>query len=149
MPPTKHKSTDVFYSHVLDAMFNLASITTKQGIHLAGILTEAIHTPFMQDRAKALNNINYIFNTAKNLGDEIEFKKGGLIEQRAGQVLKEVVAFLSDIENVGLMKAISQGKFANIKREIKAGKGLDGVFKKGPNYSNPIIEAIKNNRSCS
>jgi len=34
MPPTKHKSTDIFYSQCLDTMFNLASIITHQGIHL-------------------------------------------------------------------------------------------------------------------
>ncbi len=85
MPPTKYKSTDIFFSHVMDTLFNLSSITTKQGIHLAGILTEAIHTPLMQDRLAALKNINYVFHTAKSLGDEIEFKKDGIIEKRANQ----------------------------------------------------------------
>jgi len=142
MPPTKHKSTDIFFSHCMDTMFNLASVTTNQGIHLAGILTEAIHTPLMQDRAKSLKSINYIFNTAKDLGDEIEFKRGGLIEKRASIVLNEVEAFLNEIQGKGLMQAISEGRFAQVKREIDGGKGLEGVFKKGPTYKNPIMDQI-------
>lgn len=143
MPPTKYKSTDIFFSHCMDTMFNLASIMTDQGIHLAGILTEAIHTPLMQDRTKALNSINYIFNIAKNLGDDIEFKKGGLIESRAQKLLNEVETFLVELNDIGLMEAIAQGKFANIKRPVNGGKGLDGVFKKSRVYSNPVMKLIE------
>lgn len=142
MPPTKYKSTDIFYSHVMDAMFNLTSITTNQGIHLAGILTEAIHTPLMQDRAKALKNINYIFNVAKDLGSEIEFKKDGFIQTRAKKVLDEVETFLTQVEQEGLMSAIGKGHFADVKRAMDGGKGLEGVIVKDANYSNPIMERI-------
>ncbi len=142
MPPTKYKSTDIFFSHCQDTMFNLASIATAQGIHLAGILTEAIHTPLMQDRHKALKSINYIFNTAADLGNEIEFKKGGFIEKRAQFVLDEVESFLKEISEIGLMDGISKGKFADIKRAPTSGKGLDGVFEKSLDYSNPIMDII-------
>jgi len=80
MPPTKYKSTDVFYSQCLDTMFNVASVITNQGIHLTGILTEAIHTPLMQDRYEALRNVNYVFNIARELGKNIEFKKMALLQ---------------------------------------------------------------------
>ncbi len=143
MPPTKYKSTDIFYSHCMDTMFNLTSVTTNQGIHLAGILTEAIHTPFMQDRYKALTNINYIFNVAKDLGNEIEFKKGGFIEKRANHVLHEVESFLEELQEIGLMRGIEEGKFANIKRPSEAGKGLEGVFEKTSNYSNPVMDILE------
>lgn len=143
MPPTKYKSTDIFFSHVMDTMFNLTSVTTNQGIHLAGILTEAIHTPLMQDRYKSLSGINYVFNIAKDLGSEIEFKKDGFIVQRAKQVMNETEQFLTEVKDVGLMDAISQGHFADIKRAADAGKGLDGVFKKGAYYSNPIMALIE------
>jgi len=143
MPPTKYKSTDIFYSHCMDSMFNLASIMTGQGIHLAGILTEAIHTPLMQDRYQALTNINYIFQSAKNLGDEIEFKKDGVIAKRAQKVMDEVEVFLTSLNETGLMEAISAGEFADIKREDDGGKGLAGVFAKAPNYSNPILEQLE------
>lgn len=142
MPPTKYKSTDIFYSHCLDTMFNLVSVTTGQGIHLAGILTEAIHTPLMQDRYKALSSINYVFNVARDLGNEIEFKSDGLIVKRARQVLTEVEEFLERVSKIGLMSAIAQGEFANVKRPTEGGKGLNGVFRKGNNYSNPIMELL-------
>ncbi len=142
MPPTKYKSTDIFYSHGMDTMFNLASVATGQGIHLAGILTEAIHTPLMQDRYQSMGSINYVFNTARDLGKEIQFKKGGFIEKRAKKVLLEADAFLNSIKKTGLMKAISRGKFAGIRRSINGGKGLNGVFKKGKNHSNPILDKL-------
>jgi len=143
MPPTKYKSTDVFYSQCLDTMFNVASVITNQGIHLTGILTEAIHTPLMQDRYEALRNVNYVFNIARELGKDIEFKKDGFIARRAQQVLDEAEAFLQDIKGAGLMESISKGKFANIKRPVEGGKGLDGVFEKAVDYSNPIVEKLE------
>ena len=142
MPPTKYKSTDIFYSHCLDTLFNLASVTTGQEIHLSGILTEAIHNPFLHDRYLALGNINYVFNVARDLGREIEFKKDGFIARRAQKVLDETEVFLKDIEVEGLMEAIAKGRFANIKRPLKGGKGLDGVFEKGPEYTNPVMDLI-------
>jgi len=143
MPPTKYKSTDIFYSHCLDTMFNLASVATGQGIHLTGILTEAIHTPLMQERYQALCSVNYVFNVARDLGKEIEFKKDGFVAKRAQRVLDEVENFLKELKKIGLMEAISEGKFANISRPFDGGKGLDGVFEKAVDYSNPIIEQLE------
>jgi len=142
MPPTKYKKTDIFYSQAMDTMFNLASSVTNQGIHLTGILTEAIHTPLMQDRFQALSSVNYVFNIAKDLGDEIEFKKQGIIAKRAQQVLDQAEAFLFELKEKGLMQGIAEGKFADIQRTENSGKGLSGVFKKEPAYSNPIMEML-------
>ncbi|MEE8398393.1 MAG: lysine 5,6-aminomutase subunit alpha, partial [Desulfobacterales bacterium] len=137
------KTTDIFSSHALDTLFNLASITTDQGIHLAGILTEAIHTPHMHDRATSLNSINTVFQAARHFGKEIEFKKNGFIARRAQKVLDEAERFLEQIDTSGLMKAISRGKFANIRRPINSGKGAEDVFKKGKHYSNPIMDILE------
>ncbi|MBW1743195.1 MAG: D-lysine 5,6-aminomutase subunit alpha [Deltaproteobacteria bacterium] len=143
MPPTKYKSTDIFYSHCMDTMFNLASVTTGQGIHLAGILTEAIHTPFMQDRYQSLRSVNYVFNIARALGNEIEFKKDGFVAKRAQQVLDETEQFLKELREISLMEAIAQGRFANIHRAVDGGSGLDGVFEKDSDYSNPVMEKLE------
>jgi beta-lysine 5,6-aminomutase alpha subunit len=143
MPPTKYKSTDVFYSHCMDTMFNLVSVTTGQGIHLAGILTEAIHTPFMQDRYQSLRSVNYVFNIARALGNEIEFKKDGFVAKRARQVLDETEQFLKELREISLMEAIAQGRFANIRRAVDGGSGLDGVFVKDSGYSNPVMEQLE------
>jgi len=143
MPPTKYKSGDIFHAHCMDTMFNLASVITNQGIHLAGILTEAIHTPLMQDRFQSLRNIDTIFNVAKDLGDEIEFKADGFINKRAQQVLDETERFLQDVKDTGLMSAIADGKFADISRSQDGGKGYDGVFQKAGDYSNPVMDLLE------
>ena len=60
MPPTKFMTGDIFRGVVQNALFNFVSQMTGQGIHLLGMLTEAIHTPFMQDRFLALENAKYV-----------------------------------------------------------------------------------------
>ena len=144
MPPTKYKSTDIFFSHCMDTLFNLASVATNQGIHLAGMLTEASHTPLMQDRYQSISSINYVFESARDLGSEIEFKQGGVVATRAGKVMDETESFLREVRDKGLMQAIGEGKFAGIKRGERGGKGLDGVFKKGQDYSNPVLQELEN-----
>jgi beta-lysine 5,6-aminomutase alpha subunit len=118
-------------------------VITGQGIHLAGILTEAIHTPLMQDRHQSLCSINYVFNVARELGAEIEFRRDGFIQKRARQVLDEADQFMLELKEIGLMEAIAQEKFANISRPVDGGKGLEGVFEKGSDYSNPVMEQLE------
>jgi beta-lysine 5,6-aminomutase alpha subunit len=138
MPPTKFMTGDIFKGQVQDALFNFVSKVTNQGIHLLGMLTEAIHTPFMMDRSIALENAKYVFSNIEDLSSEIEFRKDGLIVKRAHQVLEETVQFMETIDTIGLMPAIEQGQFADIKRPRDMGKGLDGLIKKGPEYYNPF-----------
>jgi beta-lysine 5,6-aminomutase alpha subunit len=142
MPPTKHKSCDIFFSHAMDTMFNLASITTGQGIHLAGMPTEAIHTPLMQDRYQALKSINYVFNSCRGLEQELEFKADGKIVNYAQEVLDKSEELLERVAQEGLMKSIAQGRFAEIKRGELDGKGADGLFIKSARYRNPVMDAI-------
>jgi len=144
MPPTKFMTGNIFKGHIQDALFNMITIMTNQRIHLLGMLTEAIHTPFMSDRALSIENARYIFNNMKSISEEIEFKKGGLIEKRVDEVLHKAYNLLKEIEKQGLFKTIEKGIFASIKRSIDGGKGLDGVFKKDKNYFNPFIELMIN-----
>ncbi|MBR6025819.1 MAG: lysine 5,6-aminomutase subunit alpha, partial [Firmicutes bacterium] len=83
MPPTKFMTGNIFRGHVQDALFNMVTILTGQKIHLLGMMTEAIHTPFMSDRALAIENAQYIFRTMADFGSELEFKKDGIIQSRA------------------------------------------------------------------
>jgi len=140
MPPTKYMTGNIFKGHVQDALFNIITILTNQRIHLLGMLTEAIHTPFMSDRALSIENAKYIFKNMKDLGDEIMFKKGGIMQQRANEVLKKAFELLTKIEKEGLFKTIEKGIFAQIKRPIDGGKGLDGVIPKSKDYFNPFLE---------
>ena len=144
MPPTKYMTGNIFRGHLQDALFNIISIWTNQGIQLLGMMTEALHTPFMADRALSIENARYIFNNMRNIGDEIEFKQGGIIQNRAAEVLDKAAAMLKNIEEEGLFATLEQGKFAGVKRSRTGGKGLDGVTAKDARYMNPFIDLMLN-----
>ena len=146
MPPTKFMTGNIFRGHIQDALFNIIGIWTHQGIQLLGMPTEAIHTPFMSDRYLSIENARYIFNNLKDIGEEVEFKEGGIIRQRAALVLDNAVALLEDLVKEGLFNALEKGKFGDVKRPKNGGKGLDGVAVKGENYSNPFIDLMKGRR---
>lgn len=143
MPPTKFMTGNIFRGHVQDALFNMVTILTDQKIHLLGMLTEAIHTPFMSDRALSIENARYIFNTMEDLGSEISFKEDGIIQKRAEEVLNKACELLGQIEKEGLFKTLEKGTFAGVKRPMEGGKGLDGVIEKDKLYFNPFIELMK------
>ncbi|PTM56838.1 lysine 5,6-aminomutase subunit alpha [Desmospora activa] len=138
MPPTKHMTGNIFKGHIQDAMFNLAGIWTGQGVQLLGMMTEAMHTPHIHDRQLALENARYIFNNARHLGDEIQFRPGGRVERRAQEVLAKAVTMLEEVERIGLFQALERGMLADVKRGLTSGKGLGGVVKKGDRYYNPF-----------
>lgn len=142
MPPTKFMTGNIFKGHLQDAMFNFISIWTHQGIQLLGMPTEAIHTPHLQDRMLSIENAKYIFNNAKDIGDEVEFKKDGIIQTRAQEVLEKAESLLNDIEKEGIFSTIEQGKFGGVKRGFTGGKGLAGVVEKHENYFNPFIDLM-------
>ncbi len=142
MPPTKFMTGNIFRGHLQDAMFNLISIWTHQGLQLLGMPTEAIHTPHLQDRMLSIENAQYIFNNARNIGDEVEYKKDGIIQKRAQEVLAKAEELLRDIENEGLFDTIEKGKFGGVKRSFIGGKGLAGVVEKDEKYFNPFIDLM-------
>lgn len=143
MPPTKFMTGNIFRGQIQNALFNEISIWTGQGIQLLGMITEAIHTPFMSDRYLAIENARYIFNNMRNIGDEVEFKPDGIIQKRAQQVLDEALELLVRIEKEGLFDALEKGIFADVKRPKTGGKGLLGVVVKGELYFNPFIDLMK------
>ena len=138
MPPTKHMTGNIFKGQIQDTLFNVVSTVTQQNIHLLGMMTEAIHTPFIQDRFLAVQNAKYVFNTMKDLHAEMDFKRGGKIELRAQEVLAQAESILNNIEAMGLQAAIGKGTFAEIARTPTGGKGLDGVLEKSSDYYNPF-----------
>lgn len=142
MPPTKFMTGNIFKGHIQDALFNMVTIMTGQKLHLLGMLTEALHTPFMSDRALAIENAKYIFNNMEDLGEEIEFKKDGIIQARANEVLQKAHQLILEIHREGLFNTLEKGTFAGIKRPINGGKGLEGVFMKERDYYNPFIDMM-------
>lgn len=143
MPPTVYKTGDIFFSNLLDGMFNFVGILTNQHIQLLGMPTEAIHTPFLQDRFLSIKNAKYVFNCSKNLGEQISFNRDSKIVKRANQVLKDAVNLLEEIADIGLFKAIEKGVFADIKRKKDSGRGMEGVIKKKDDYYNPFFQELK------
>ena len=143
MPPTKFMTGNIFRGHIQDALFNMVTILTNQKLCLLGMMTEAIHTPFMSDRALSIENAQYIFRTMKDLGDELTYKEGGIIRTRANEVLTKATDLLAEIEKLGLFTTIEKGIFADVKRPKDGGKGLNGVVVKDDKYFNPFVEVMK------
>ena len=67
MPPTKHMTGDIFGGYLLNGFFNLVGSMTAQDILLVGMLTEAVHTPWLSDRDLALQNVRYVMESTRGL----------------------------------------------------------------------------------
>jgi beta-lysine 5,6-aminomutase alpha subunit len=147
MPPTRHMTGDVFRGYLLDGFFNLVGAMTGQSILLVGMMTEAVVTPWLSDRDLALQNVRYVMNAAGNLHEDFRPAPDGFIAQRARQVLGESIELLEKIlaheGKHGLLEAIADGTFGLMKRPSDAGRGLEGVAKKAPDYYNPASEMLE------
>ena len=143
MPPTKHMTGNVFAGYLLDAFFNLAGMMTGQSILLIGMMTEGIHTPFLSDRDLALENVRYVRRAAGQLGASFRPEPGGLVAERARQVLGEAIDLLRTIGSQGLLNAIAEGTFGVTKRPADGGRGLDGVVERADGYYNPASEILE------
>jgi beta-lysine 5,6-aminomutase alpha subunit len=140
---TKYKSGDIFTSHAIDTIFNLIGSMTNQGVILLGMLTEAVHTPFLQDRSISIRNANYILNGALGLSEEFGYRSDGFISTFAQKVLNDAVTLLEKIDRMGIYKAIEKRTFAGVSRTIDGGKGADGVFEvERGRYLNPFFELM-------
>jgi beta-lysine 5,6-aminomutase alpha subunit len=143
MCATKYKSGDIFTAHALDTVFNLIGSMTNQGVLLLGMPTEAIHTPWMQDRSVALRNINYVLNGSLGLSQEFGFNTEGFIAKFSQKVLDDCLTLLEKIHRDGFFKAIEKRVFADVSRTINGGKGADGVFEIDRDvYLNPFFKLM-------
>jgi beta-lysine 5,6-aminomutase alpha subunit len=143
MPPTKHKQTDIFFSHAYDVLADLVAVWTRQGIQLLGMMTEAMHTPLLADRYVALKTGAYIHRAARGIDQEFEVKENGKIANRARFVFDHAIKLLEECERDGLVAAIAKGRFGDVKRTETGGKGLEGVHEKAPDYFNPFLEILE------
>ncbi|AKU91652.1 lysine 5,6-aminomutase subunit alpha [Vulgatibacter incomptus] len=143
MPPTKHKDGDIFFAHAYDAMADLMAIWTRQGIQLLGMMTEAMHNPFLMDRYSALKMADYLYRAGAWMGDELQINPNGRIAQRQREVMENAISMLEEAAEIGMFDAIAKGRFAGVKRPIDGGKGLAGVIEKGDDYFNPILEILE------
>jgi beta-lysine 5,6-aminomutase alpha subunit len=143
MPPTKHKQGDIFFSHAYDVMADVVAWLTGQEIHLLGMMTEAMHNPFLMDRHVALKTADYVYRAWRSMGAEIRLRPGGVVERRADETLGKALALLEEVARDGLMKAIGNARFGDVARAEDGGKGLSGVVERGPDYFNPFLEIME------
>jgi beta-lysine 5,6-aminomutase alpha subunit len=143
MPPTKHKQGDIFFSHVYDSMADVVARVTGQNIQLLGMMTEAMHNPFLMDRYVALKSADYVYRAWKSMGAEIQFRPDGAVQRRARETLGRALHLLEEVAREGLFSAIAKARFGDISRAEDGGKGLGGVVERAPDYFNPFLEILE------
>jgi beta-lysine 5,6-aminomutase alpha subunit len=143
MPPTKHKQGDIFFSHAYDVMADVVSCVTGQGIQLLGMMTEAMHNPFLMDRYVALKSADYVYRAWRSMGAELTFRPDGVVQRRARETLGRALELLEEVARDGLMRAIGKARFGDVARAEDGGKGLDGVVERGEAYFNPFLEIME------
>jgi beta-lysine 5,6-aminomutase alpha subunit len=143
MPPTKHSSGDIFFTHAYDVMADIVAIWTRQGIQLLGMMTEAMHNPFLMDRYVALKSANYVYRAFDGIDQEFQINPSGKIATRAREVFKEAMSLLEETRGEGMVSTIGKGRWGDVKRTETGGKGLRGVFEKGKDYFNPFLEILE------
>jgi beta-lysine 5,6-aminomutase alpha subunit len=143
MPPTRHMDGNLFRTHAADTLFNLVTIATGQGIQTIGVPTEGIFTPHIHDRVLGLQNVDYVFNAAHDLGDEIEFKRGGIVQTHAHKVLAGAHELLERIAGTGLLEAIEDATFGDVSRSEDEGRGIEGIVEVDERYFNPLTELMR------
>jgi beta-lysine 5,6-aminomutase alpha subunit len=143
MPPTRHMDGNLFRTHAADTLFNLVTIATGQGIQTIGVPTEGIFTPHIHDRVLGLQNVDYVFNAAHDLGEEIEFKHGGIVQTHAHTVLAGAHELLERIAQTGLFKAIEDATFGDVSRRQDEGRGIEGIVETDDDYFNPLTDLMR------
>ena len=143
MPPTRHMDGNLFRTHAADTLFNLVTIATGQGVQTIGVPTEGIFTPHIHDRVLGLQNVDYVFNAARDLGEEIEFRPGGIVQTHAQQVLAGAQELLERIAQTGLLQAIEQASFGDVSRRVDDGRGIEGIVATEDGYFNPVVELMR------
>jgi beta-lysine 5,6-aminomutase alpha subunit len=143
MPPTKHKEGDIFFSHAYDVMADVVARVTGQSIQLLGMMTEAMHNPFLMDRYVALKSADYVYRSWKSMGAEIQFRPGGMVERRAAETLGKALHLLEEVAEAGLFAAIGKARFGDVARAEDGGKGLSGVVEREPGYFNPFLDILE------
>ncbi|HET9595424.1 MAG TPA: lysine 5,6-aminomutase subunit alpha [Anaeromyxobacteraceae bacterium] len=143
MPPTKHKQGDIFFSHAYDTMADVVGQVTGQSIQLLGMMTEAMHNPFLMDRYVALKTADYVYRAWRSMGAEIRLDPEGVVARRARETLHRALALLEEVAAEGLFAAIAKARFGDVARTEEGGKGLAGVVERSADYFNPFLEILE------
>jgi beta-lysine 5,6-aminomutase alpha subunit len=142
MPPTRHMNGNPLRTHACDTLFNLVTVATGQSLQTIGVPTEGVFTPHIHDRVTALEGVSYVETSARDLVDEIEFKPGGVIQHRAQEVLDRARILLEEVAEMGLLAALADGRFGDVRRSAAQGRGSAGIVATEDDYFNPLIEVM-------
>jgi len=86
---------------------------------------------------------DYVHRAARHFAEDFTLKRDSLTVRRAHQVLDSAEALLSETAENGLFATIGKARFGDVSRLPDGGKGLDGVFERGPEYFNPFLEILE------
>ena len=143
MPPTKHMTGNVFRGYQQNALFALTSVATGQSIHLLGMLTEALHTPFLHDRWLAIEQAedHPPQRASSGRGDRRSARAAGS-STRARDVLAGAERILRDGRGARALR----GARRRASSPTRAARGIAAAvttasFAATPAYTNPFLEA--------
>ena len=88
----------------------------------------AIFTPHIHDRVLGLENVDYVFNAARDLGEEIEFKpRRDHPDARAGGARAARTSCWSGSPRSACSRRSSEATFGDVSRRIDEGRGIEGI----------------------
>ena len=142
MPPTKHMTGNVFRGYQQNALFVLTSVATGQSIHLLGMLTEALHTPFLHDRWLAIEQArdDPAKRPASLRRDRVPARTDAWSAARARS------STAPSASSPGSPSGASSRRWPRASSPTRGGpatraRGYDGVVRRDPGYANPFLEA--------
>jgi len=145
MPPTKHKTGDIFQSHVHDAMFNLVGIATGQSIELLGMFRKRSTT-----RSSWIGTfpeggrIHFRHGASPRRRDRLEV--GGIVETRAKKVSAKRTTFWRK-SSARHLEGDRPRSFRRREGLATAARGTEESSRRPPTITNPFLDALEKGRS--
>jgi beta-lysine 5,6-aminomutase alpha subunit len=110
MPPTKHKETDIFFSHAYDVMADLVAVWTRQGHPAPGDDDRGDAHPAARRPLRGAQGRGYIHRAARGIDEEFVVREDGKIANRRRFVFGKAMELLEECRQDGLVAAIGQGR---------------------------------------
>ncbi len=114
-----------------------------QEIMLLGMLTEALHTPLLQDRYLSIKNAKYVFEASPRPRRRGRLQPGGKIEQRANDQLRKAA---EQLEHVPRHRPVQGARGRRVRRREARPAGrarLRGSLQGRADYFNPFFAALR------
>lgn len=132
-------STDIITDDYFRSLLSLSSQIVGDTLESFGSYDRTELNPSIPSYVVRLKMADAFSTLFKSMREEFVFQSHGKASRIARQALDEVIASLKKIQFRGLVKAIEDGVFFNIRRLQNAGLGGDGVFNKLSEYYSPTV----------